>query len=97
MTSFTSANKRKLVIYEETDNPAYDIYNALDIISEGIALAVSGFTRIHSDTQDELTRLALAGRKKCIDQLNHFDDEIKQTLKRDTREIIELLDESRLS
>ena len=35
MTSFTSANKRKLVIYEETDNPAYDIYNALDIISEG--------------------------------------------------------------
>jgi len=96
MTSFTSANKRKLVIYEETDNPAYDIYNALDIISEGIALAVSGFTRIHSDTQDELTRLALAGRKKCIDQLNHFDDEIKQTLKRDTREIIELLDESRL-
>lgn len=96
MTSFAAAKKRKLVIYEETDNPIDDIHNVLDIISEGIALAARGFTRIHSETQDELTRLALAGSKKCIDQLNHFDDKIKQTLKRDTKEIVELLDESRL-
>jgi len=95
MTS-SKAKKRKLIEFDETDDPATDIYNGLDLISKGMALAVSGFTRINSETQDELTSLAMIRKECCIEEVNRYHDEIKQVIEQDLQEITELLDESRL-
>ena len=62
----------------------------------GFGLAVSGLSRLRSERQDELSRIAMTTRQHCIDQLNKFNVEVKKVVERDVREIRELLDESRL-
>ena len=62
----------------------------------GFGLAASGLSRLRSERQDELSRIAMTTRQHCIDHLNKFNVEVKKVVERDVREIRELLDESRL-
>ena len=62
----------------------------------GFGLAVSGLSRLRSESQDELSRIAMTTRQHCIDHLNKFNVEVKKVVERDVREITELLHESRL-
>ena len=54
-----------------------------------------GFTQIHSETQDELTRIALDKKQKCIDSLYEIKREIKELANQEMKEIMDLLNESR--
>merc|ERR1719427_1435679 len=96
MMSSSSAKKRKLLEYEESDDPVSDINNALDFVLKGIDLAVSGFSRIQSVRQDELSSIAMDLRRNCIESLNEYRCHIKQIVEEDLKEMTELLEESRL-
>ena len=69
MSPSSAAKKRKLIKLEKTDVPSNDVNKTIDMFTQGIDLAVSSFARIQSATQDELTRIAMERKQKCIDQL----------------------------
>ena len=56
---------------------------------------MSGFARILSGTQDELTRLAMERKQRCIDRLNDEKRELKEMVEKEMRKITELMEESR--
>jgi len=95
MSPSSAAKKRKLIKLEEIDVPSDDVNKAIDMVTQGFDLAVSSFASIQSATQDELTRIAMERKQKCIDLLNRTRRSIKEVIIRELKQIAQVMEESR--